>query len=247
MCLRAHSLAFPFFRDLHPGFVPYEMLRGDAGSNAENFIQTIVNFEHLCSSLRKPRHATNAHVVPACGRRRPGDRYRMIQMQSFGRAWGNVDPLTADFEAVWTELPKPTQFGTRLLLEQWRAREAAGGFVVGRDVPSRALACVLRNLVLYEPVDADADFRIRVAGTALMRRFGRDVTGLRLSEIYSPRNFELRRAAMLAVIATSKPHCVDVKLAGDRRVFLRFEALRLPVWSPNRLSAWVLGGFFCFE
>ena len=181
------------------------------------------------------------------GRRRPGDRYRVVSMQALGLVWGNVDPLTADLEEVCIELPEPTLFGARLLLEHWRAREAAGGFVVGRDVPSRALACVLRNLALYEPIDAKTDFRIRVAGTAVMRRFGRDITGRRLSEIYTRQNFELERANMLAVVAQSKPDCVDVKLARDARIFLHFEAFRLPVWAPNRISGWVLGGIFCFD
>lgn len=168
-------------------------------------------------------------------------------MQALGLVWNNVDPLTADLDEVRKELSEPTQFGAKLLLEHWKAKQAEDGFVVGRDVPSRALSCVLRNLALFEPVDDMSDFRVRLAGTAFMRRFGRDITGLKFSEIYTPGTFASRRAGMRDVIGDRKPCVIDAKLTRGTRTFLHFEAVRLPVWAPDREAAWVLDGLFCFD
>ena len=104
-------------------------------------------------------------------------------MQALGLVWGNLDSVAANLEEVRTRIDVPSQYGARLLLDYWRARQAEDGFVVGATCRARRLACVLRNLAIYEPIEDGRDFRFRLAGTAFMRRFGRDVTGLKLSEI----------------------------------------------------------------
>ena len=82
-------------------------------------------------------------------------------MQALGLVWGNLDSVAANLEEVRTRIDVPSQYGARLLLDYWRARQAEDGFVVGRDVPSRRLACVLRNLAIYEPIEDGRDFRVR--------------------------------------------------------------------------------------
>lgn len=168
-------------------------------------------------------------------------------MQALGLVWDNLDPLTIDLEEAATDIARPKQFGAALLLEQWRTKKEWGGFVVGRDVPSRALACVLRNLALYEAVDGASDFRVRLAGSAFIRRFGQDVTGFKLSQIYSPQNFAWQCADLRAVASGDAPHIADVTLVRDSRTVLRYESVRLPVLAPDRVSVWVLGSLFCFD
>jgi len=165
-------------------------------------------------------------------------------MQALGLVWGNLDSLAANVEVIRTEIPTPTLYGAKLLLDHWRSREARDGFVVGRDVPSRDLAGILRNRALYEPIDGGADFRVRLAGSAFMRRFGRDITGLTLSAIYDPAKLDEKRAALTEVIRAKKPVIVDVKVVRERRTVLRFEGLGLRVLSPDRKDAWVMGGLF---
>jgi hypothetical protein len=169
-------------------------------------------------------------------------------MQALGLVWGNLDSVAAKLQEIRAEIPGPTHYGASLLLDNWRDREKnRGGFVVGRDVPSRELATVLRNLALYEPVDDGADFRVRLAGTAFLRRFGRDITGLKLSEIYDAAKFESQRGFFNAVIRTGTPHAVDVKVVRDKRTYLRFEILRLRVLSPDRKASWVMTGLFYLD
>jgi hypothetical protein len=179
--------------------------------------------------------------------RGPAHTTRDLAMQALGLVWGNLDSVSANLEEIRTEIPQPTQYGARLLLDHWITREARGGFVVGRDVPSRDIASILRNLALYEPIEGGADYRIRLAGAAFMRRFGRDITGLKLSQIYDVAKLESQRESLEGVIRTKTPHIVDVRVVRGDRVFLRFEGLRLRVLSPDRKNAWVMGALFSSE
>ena len=47
-------------------------------------------------------------------------------MQALGLVWGNLDSTAANTEEVRTEIPTPTHYGARLLLDQWRHKEARG-------------------------------------------------------------------------------------------------------------------------
>jgi hypothetical protein len=163
-------------------------------------------------------------------------------MQALGLVWDDVDDLSVDGDAIHTRLSEPRHFGARLTLEAWRTQRLADGFVVGRDVPSRALAPVLRNLIVYEP--QGRDFRARLAGSALIRRFGCDITGLKLSELFDSEAFEHHRAMMAEVLATDSPRALDVQLKSRGRTQLHFEVLNLPVLAADREIGWVLTGLF---
>jgi hypothetical protein len=168
-------------------------------------------------------------------------------MRALGLVWQSVDVLDAEIEETRTELREPTQFGSKLVFDHWNSAKARGGFVVGRDVPSRTLACALRNLALFEPVDDMSDFRVRLAGTAFTRRFGREATGLKLSEIFDRAQFRKRLAQLKTVIGRAQPAVAEVKLEREGRVFGHFEELEFPVLSPHRNAVWVLSGLFYFD
>jgi hypothetical protein len=168
-------------------------------------------------------------------------------MQALGLVWDAVDPLTADLSETATQIPAPLHFGARLLLERWRELQNGDGFVVGRDVPARPLGGILRNLAIYQPLEDCLDFRARLAGTAFLRRFGRDITGLKLSEIFLKPHFEGHRASMAEIVHTRAPQAFDVKLRRGNRTLLQAEALRVPVESADRLNMWVLSGLFYYD
>jgi hypothetical protein len=160
-------------------------------------------------------------------------------MQALGLVWRDVDSISPDSEEHSVPKPAPDHFGAKLTFQTWREKHLNGGFVVGRDLPSRALASVLRNLAIYEP--AGVDFRVRVAGTALVRRYGCDVTGLLLSQLYEGGAFERQ----LAQMARAKQGVfADVRMVRAARTELQYESLLLPVLSPDLKQDWVLGGFF---
>jgi len=166
-------------------------------------------------------------------------------MQALGLVWDNFDSLNADLSETISPIPAPVHFGAKLLHARWREHEKGGGFVIGRDVPSRQLSGILRNLAIFEP--EVSDFRVRLAGTAFLRRFGRDITGLKLSEIFKQPNFEFHRDSMAEIVKTGVPSALDVKLKRKKRTILHCEALRLPVISPDRKGTWILSGLFFHE
>jgi hypothetical protein len=164
-------------------------------------------------------------------------------MQALGLVWRDVDSISPDCDEFCAPRDEPSHCGAQLTFQNWQEKHRNGGFVVGRDLPSRTLAGVLRNLAIYEPVEGGADFRLRVAGTGLVRRYGCDVTGLMLSQIYEPRAFETQRERM-AKVRDGAPSFADIRMSRGRRVELQYESLQLPVCSPDLAQSWVMGGFF---
>ncbi|MEI9887960.1 MAG: PAS domain-containing protein [Rhizomicrobium sp.] len=150
----------------------------------------------------------------------------------------------ASFEEVFAPLAAPAHQGARLLFEDWRRLDAAGGFIVGVHIPSRRLAGVLGGLSLYEPLDGGGDFRVRLAGTGVLRRFGRDVTGLALSEIFSGPQFTYHRALLRRAQKSGEPFLLDVQKFCQGRRYLRFELLGLRVFSPDCRHPWIMIGQF---
>jgi hypothetical protein len=168
-------------------------------------------------------------------------------MQALGLVWDTIDPRTADLSETATRIPGPVHFGARLLFARWRELQGGDGLVVGRDVPARQLGGILRNLAVFEPLDDCRDFRVRLAGTAFLRRFGRDITGLMLSEIFQEAGFERHRPNMADIVRSGEPQAIDVTLQRGTRTFLHAEALRLPVQSADRSGTWVLSGLFYYD
>jgi hypothetical protein len=163
-------------------------------------------------------------------------------MQALGENWGAA---ALPPNAVEIHIPRsaPVHRGARVLLEAWRARQAEGHFVVGRDVPSRDLARVLSGLALYEPLYT-GDFRVRLAGHALRRRFGRDITGETLSRLMDQAQFSRHAAQMHRLLAGGQPLIVEVRIQEEERLCLCYELVALRVFAPDGRTPWVLSGLF---
>lgn len=115
-------------------------------------------------------------------------------------------------------LDKPNHPNAQALLEFWREHEKSGGVRMGRDIPSRALARYLPNIIIAEPLSQWDDARIRLAGTAFMERFGRDVAGELTSRLYAE---DPDGAALLLKLARQaaeirKPGMIDLRYEPTR-------------------------------
>lgn len=163
-------------------------------------------------------------------------------MQALGLVWD--DPLTPNQSETVSPIPSPKHSGARQLFGYWRDLQESGGLVVSRDLPSRHLSGILRNLAIFEPIDRSRDFRTRLAGTAFLRRFGRDITGLKLSEIFRESRFETHRDSMAEISRTRVPQSLEAKVQRGNRTLFEFEVLRLPVFAPDCCHIWILSGLF---
>ena len=142
-----------------------------------------------------------------------------------------TDDLPSDAPQLAREiielLDTPKHFHARLLLSKWQLH--VPDFTIGRELPSRALASVLRYLALFEPVEDGDDFRVRLAGTAWLRRFGCEVSGWTLSQLYAGAELDGWRKRLRETLEGGQPICGDLKVIGDNGVQLHSELLVLPV------------------
>jgi hypothetical protein len=168
-------------------------------------------------------------------------------MQVLGYAWLESDTQSSRRRELLTPLEVPLLPGSRQLLEYWKERQDKGGIISGRDIPSRALAPILRNVMVYEAVDGGKDFRIRLAGAGIMRRFGRDVGGKTLSELFPEDVFQQHCASLRGIIETGHPNINEVWVQEFEGSGLRFERLGLPMFAPDGITGWVLCGLFFYD
>ena len=117
-----------------------------------------------------------------------------------------------------------------------------------RDIPSRALARLLPYILITEPVGAWDDARIRLAGTALMERFGRDIAGELASHVYvnEPSGARLLLQAARRAVETREPGLIDLRILMDEIEVFHLETVLLPIWSPDGSASWSLVGAFRF-
>jgi hypothetical protein len=153
----------------------------------------------------------------------------------------------AEHERTYKSITEPSHPGTITLLDAWKRADAEGGFVVGRDVPSRSLATVLRDLILYEPVLDSLNFRVRLAGTVCIAHYGMDITGKLMSELFDAPTFEFNVRSGWNVIQTAEPRLFAAELSRLGIVLHHYEIALLPVWSPDRNDRWLLCGVFKFD
>lgn len=164
-------------------------------------------------------------------------------MQALGLVWSDVNDAIG-FQETITVMREASHFDARYLIEVWQKWCADGGFVIGRHVPSRELAAVMSHLVVYEPLDGGADFRARLAGAALMRRFGRDISGSRLSELFAQEAFAARRDDLQMILRLQTPCVLEGRVTVDNYPMLHFEIVALPVLAPDEKTPWILAGLF---
>jgi hypothetical protein len=148
--------------------------------------------------------------------------------------------------ALISQLHHATLPKARKLIDIWTNHQPEG-MVVGRDVPSREIAPLLSSLVLYEPVNGGEDWRIRLAGAALLRRFGRDVAGCLISALYPRDHFHILCRRAQTVLETNRPQIDDVLVRSSDAPLLHFETVHVPVFAPGGEARWDMAGYFYFD
>jgi len=161
-----------------------------------------------------------------------------------GRDTSSLPEMIDEYEHV----AQPRHPDGKILLDYWQhCVDQHGDFVVGRDIPSRMIARLLSSVVVSEPVDGGANYRIRLAGTSVRRRFGDEIGGRMLSDMFSPEDFAHHLADTNLVLQTGKPLVVDSRLRRGVVEELHSEVVLLPVKSPDGTQHWSLVGVFYFE
>lgn len=96
-------------------------------------------------------------------------------------------------------LPAPELEGPKMVLQVWKNLMKEGEVSL-RDLPSRSMAPFLQNIIVWEPVNGWKDARVRLMGSGLVFRFGGNVKGKLMSEVFShierPQHIGLLSAGM---------------------------------------------------
>jgi hypothetical protein len=160
-----------------------------------------------------------------------------------------VDHSHYELEHRMTVVQTPAHPRSIQLLAYWRECGARGGMRMGRDMPSRAIGSLLRDLCVSEPIGDWADARIRLAGSTMAEYFGRDVSGMLMSQIVGDgreNDFQLMMNGSRYATANNKPGTIEHLLLDEGRVALRQEMTAVPIWSPEGDTRWLVTGTFNF-
>lgn len=116
----------------------------------------------------------------------------------------------------------------RRLYAYWDSLRGARIFPSRREVDPLQLHFILGNVSLIDVLTDTGDFRIRLHGTELARRSGRELTGFLLSELDDDA-FRARAVAHFAEVVTSmKPLHVLAQRVIDKRP-VAYECVMLPL------------------
>jgi hypothetical protein len=160
-------------------------------------------------------------------------------MQALGLV---LDDGRDGFCEICTPLAVAAHRDTRLLLDTWRRLDASGGFIVGIHIPSRSLVSTLGGLSLYEPVDGGRDFRVRLAGSSLLRRFGRDIGGALLSQVFDRSALGFHKSRMRQAQRCGTPFLYRADKRWEGQPHLAFEIVGMRVYSPDCRDPWIMTG-----
>jgi len=148
---------------------------------------------------------------------------------------------------TYVQVPAPRHPEAMELLDYWREVTARGdGFIIGRDIPARPIARLLKSVLIDEPLPDGSDVRVRLAGTAVRRRFGADVRGTLHSQLFSAADFRHHLAAVQEVVRTGKPHVIDSSLRRGALEELHTEVILLPILDRDARTPLLLVGLFYF-
>ena len=167
-------------------------------------------------------------------------------MQEWAHTSNGTTPGVLKLHDDFKVMAAPIHPKAQKLYAFWQER-AERGIVIGRDVPSRPIADLLSSISIYEPANDGTDLRVRLAGSSMRRRFGDDITGKLMSELFAPDDFRAHFEDARASLDTGRPTFVDSRLSIGAVEQMHLEVVTLPVLAPDAIGRWLLAGIFYFS
>lgn len=136
------------------------------------------------------------------------------------------------------------------LFAYWSSRRRAGELPARRDIDPAGFRRLLPTVTLTEFVPGPAsafgpatpgDYRFRLAGTGLYNVYGREITGRRLSEVYSTAAADYWKSELSKLVAERRPAVGVHNLAWRGASHLSIVWLRLPLSSNGTDVDMILG------
>ena len=89
---------------------------------------------------------------------------------------------------------------------------------------------------------------VRIAGSILTERFGRNIAGSLISELYNsdPESGEMLLEGARQAQETRQPGLLSTRVVSNKIEVMRFEVVALPISSPDGLTFCCMVGIFRF-
>jgi hypothetical protein len=123
----------------------------------------------------------------------------------------------------------------------WASRRRSTRLPARRDIEPMALKRHLPTVSLIDVAPEGPDFRIRLAGTGLYPVFGREITGLKLDQVYPTDEIAYWREQLESVVRERRPAAGQHSLAWRGVGRLSVFWLRLPLASDGEQVDMILG------
>lgn len=127
------------------------------------------------------------------------------------------------------------------LFAYWATLRKGGRLPARSDVAPDAFKRLLPTISLIDVLPEPGDYRVRLAGTGLYGVYGREITGRRLAEVYSPSAADYWRQELAKVVRDGRPSAGVHNLAWRGASHLSILWLRLPLASNGRDVDMILG------
>jgi hypothetical protein len=159
-----------------------------------------------------------------------------------------VDRSHYECEHRFRFVTAPVHPATLALLAHWHDCQARGGMRMGRDIPARGIAALMKHLIVSEPIGDWEDAHLRLVGSGMAEHFGRDVTGLTMNEVFAGdlSDRDMLLAGAKTCIASNRPGTVEQTLLDQGKEVLRQEMTAMPLLAPNGGEHWLLTATFNF-
>jgi hypothetical protein len=138
----------------------------------------------------------------------------------------------------------------RRFLEYWQAKSPPGRLPGRRDIDPVEIPELLPWIMLVDPVPVPGGhrYRIRLVGTGIVARTGRDSTGKWYDDLFTPRDVARFSAIYDEIIASRRPHHFHADYDIQRiegREHIRYERLMCPL-AADGVTVDMLAGVVAF-
>lgn len=129
------------------------------------------------------------------------------------------------------------------LFSYWSGQRQSGRLPARSDISPEGFKRLLPTVSLIDVIEDNGrrDYRLRLAGTGLYSVYGREITGMRLADVYSSHIAEYWRQELDQVVEEAKPRVGSHNMAWRGAAHLSTLWLRLPLASDGRRVDMILG------
>jgi len=109
------------------------------------------------------------------------------------------------------------------------------------------IPALLPHMMLVDTADRLEDFRYRLFGTSVCQGFGHDRTGVRFGDLPKIENYDAVYEGYWLTGTTAQPHYFPGRILSEKRDYISYSRLTLPISEQGDKVDMILGGAVFFQ